>query len=66
MELEVKRGEKFNKEWAKSLRALAALEGIKVERLILVYTGQRSYRFGPRKVMPAASFFQALHRGEIF
>lgn len=64
--IEVKRADKWSRDWEKPLRSLAALPGIKTERLIAVYTGKRSYRFDAIDVMPVELFFEALHQGEIF
>jgi len=64
--IEVKRADKWNRDWGKPLRSLYAQPGLKTDRLICVYTGQRPYRFDPIDVMPAEAFFKALHRGEIF
>ncbi len=64
--VEVKRGDKWSRAWEKPLRSLATLPGIKVDRLIGVYTGKRSYRFDAIDVMPVESFFEALHQGKIF
>lgn len=64
--IEVKRAEKWNREWEKPLRSLASIPGLRVEKLIAVYSGSRPYRFEPVNVMPAEAFFESLHRGEIF
>ena len=64
--IEVKRADKWNRIWGKSLRSLATIPDIKTDRLIVVYTGKRSYRFDAIDVMPAELFFRALYRGEIF
>lgn len=64
--IEVKRAEKWDRTWEKPLRNLSALPGIKVERMIGVYSGSRIYQFDQVDVMPAADFFRSLHRGEIF
>lgn len=64
--IEVKRSEKWDRAWEKPLRMLAALKGVKVERMIGVYCGSRSYRFDGVDVMPVGDFFQSLHRGKVF
>jgi len=64
--IEVKRADRWEREWERPLRSLHAQQGLKTDKLIVVYTGQRSYRHGPVDVMPADVFFKALHRGEIF
>lgn len=63
--IEVKRSDKWNREWERPLRSLISLPKLYVEKQIAVYTGKRFYRFDPIDVMPAESFFEALHRGEI-
>jgi predicted AAA+ superfamily ATPase len=64
--IEVKRAEKWDRTWEKPLRNLASLPGLKVERMIGVYGGSRSYRFDQIDVMPAADFFRSLQQGKIF
>lgn len=64
--IEVKRAEKWNRDWEKPLRSLAAIPGLRVEKSIAVYSGSRTYRFESIDVMPTGAFFEALHRGEIF
>ena len=64
--IEVKRADKWSRSWGKSLRSLAALPGIKTDRLIVVYNGKRSYRFDAIDVMPVELFFKVLYQGEIF
>ncbi|RPI78845.1 MAG: ATP-binding protein [Desulfobacteraceae bacterium] len=64
--IEVKRADKWSREWEKPLRSLSGLPGVKPDKLIAVYTGERTYRFDPIDVMPVKAFLDALHRGEIF
>ena len=64
--IEVKRTDKWNRRWESGLRDLASQKGIKVDRLIAVYTGIRSYHFEGLDVLPVSEFLQALYRGEIF
>jgi len=64
--IEVKLAEKWNRVWEKPLRSLAALPEIKADKLIIVYTGKRSYKSGAIDIMPVEAFITALHRGEIF
>jgi hypothetical protein len=64
--VEVKRADKWDRAWDKPLRDLAAQPELKVERMFGVYTGERSYQFDKVQVLPAADFFKALHRGEVF
>ncbi len=64
--IEVKRSEKWNRDDEKPLRSIAALPGLKADKLIAVYCGDRSYSFDNLNVMPARAFFEALHRGEVY
>lgn len=64
--IEVKRAEKWSREFEGSLRSLLDLAGLTVDRLVGVYGGERRYQFDRVDVMPAVDFFGALHRGEIF
>ncbi len=64
--IEVKRAERWDRAWDKPLRSLAETSGVKTDRLIGVYCGTRSYRFGDVQVMPLADFVRALFSGEIF
>jgi len=64
--IEVKRADKWNRNWERPLRSLASTTGLKVEKLIVIYTGKRSYKFNNIDVMPAGTFFQALYKGEVF
>lgn len=56
--IEVKRG--------RPMLDLAAASGVKVDRLIGVYCGTRSYRFGAIEVFPVKDFVKALFAGEVF
>jgi predicted AAA+ superfamily ATPase len=64
--IEVKRAEKWNRGWESGLRDLASQTGVKVDRLIAVYTGTRAYHFEGIDVLPVSEFLQSLHQGEIF
>jgi len=64
--IEVKRGEKWNRSWESGLRDLAGQEGVKVDRLVAVYTGTRSYHFQGIEVLPVSNFLQSLYQGKIF
>jgi len=64
--IEVKRAEKWNREWEGSLRSLEKLRGIQLKKGIGVYTGSRSYVFDGIEVLPIEEFFNALHDGRIF
>jgi predicted AAA+ superfamily ATPase len=64
--IEVKRAEKWNREWESPLRSLENLQGIKPGKRIGVYTGRRSYVFDGVEVLPVEAFLDALHDGKIF
>ena len=64
--IEVKRGEKWNRSWESGLRDLASQEGVKVVRLVAVYTGTRAYHFEGLEVLPVSDFLQSLYQGKIF
>jgi uncharacterized protein len=64
--IEVKRAEKWNRGWESGLRDLASQAGVKIDRLIAVYTGARAYHFEGLDVLPVSEFLRTLHRGEIF
>ena len=64
--IEVKRAGSWNRAWEKPLLSLKAADKVKADRLIGVYSGQRSYRFGPVEVMPFERFCELLHKGELF
>jgi predicted AAA+ superfamily ATPase len=64
--IEVKHSENWQRNWEKPMRSLAADDSIDAERLIGVYRGSRSYRFGQVEVFPVETFLQELHAGNIF
>lgn len=64
--LEIKRAERWDRNWDKALRALADTDGVRVERMIGVYCGSRRYDFDNVTVLPVADFVKALFAGEIF
>jgi predicted AAA+ superfamily ATPase len=64
--IEVKRANKWNRSWESGLRDLAIQKGVKVDRLIAVYTGLRAYQFEGLNVLPVSEFLQNLHQGKIF
>jgi predicted AAA+ superfamily ATPase len=64
--IEVKRADKWNRSWESGLRDLTTQKGIKVDRLIAVYTGTRAYYFEGLDVLPVSDFLQSLYQGKIF
>jgi predicted AAA+ superfamily ATPase len=64
--IEVKRAEKWNRSWESGLRDLASQKGVKVDRLVAVYTGTRAYHFEGLDVLPVSEFLQSLYQGKVF
>ena len=48
------------------MRSLASLPNASVERMIGIYTGQRTYSFDGVDVFPVEEFLSRLFKGEIF
>ncbi len=48
------------------MRDLAAQANIRVDRMIGVYTGGRSYHFAGLDMLPAVDFLGELHSGRVF
>jgi predicted AAA+ superfamily ATPase len=64
--VEVKRSERWDRAWGKPMLSLDAASGVKVERMIGVYCGSRSYRFDNIQVWPVKDFIKALFGGDVF
>jgi len=64
--VEAKLSSRWERKWERAMRDLRARPGVSVERMIGVYTGERSYRFDGLDVWPLEKFLQNLHRGQIF
>ena len=64
--IEIKRAERWSRAWNKPMRNLADTSGVKVDRMIGVYCGLRSYRFDDIEVWPVEEFLKALFSGEVF
>ena len=64
--IEVKRAERWDRAWNKPMLNLAATSGAKVDRMIGVYCGPRSYRFNGIQIWPVGDFLKALFSGEVF
>jgi len=64
--VEVKRADKWNTTWNKPLVSLGSASGVKADRLIGVYSGDRSYQFGAVEVMPYEKFCDLLHKGDLY
>lgn len=64
--VEVKLSTHWERRWERAMRDLRTLSGIKVDRMIGAYTGERSYHFDGLDVWPVEVFLQNLHQGKIF
>jgi uncharacterized protein len=64
--IEVKMAERWNRKWERAMRDLHALPGIRVERMIGVYTGLRAMHFDGLDVLPVEQFLRQLYAGEVF
>lgn len=64
--IEVKRSDRWQREWAKHMLNLAGTKNVEVKRMIGVYCGERTYRFGDVLVYPVKEFIRSLTAGELF
>ena len=64
--IEVKLAEKWKHSWENTMRSLQASDKIKVDRMIGVYTGQRTYHFNGLDVLPVEEFLKRLYQGNVF
>jgi predicted AAA+ superfamily ATPase len=64
--IEVKLAEKWKHSWERAMRSLQASDKIKVDRMIGVYTGQRTYHVNGVDVLPVEEFLKRLYQGNIF
>ena len=64
--LEVKLSPRWDRTWNRALEAMREQKGIRVDRLIGIYTGERRYKFGNVEVYPVEDFLTELHKGNIF
>jgi predicted AAA+ superfamily ATPase len=64
--VEVKLSPRWDRAWERSMRGLAAQAGVKVDRMVGVYTGPRAYRYGDVDVLPVGEFLAQLHQGKVF
>ena len=64
--VEVKLSMRWERRWERAMRDLQTLSGIRVDKMIGVYTGERSYHFDGLDVWPVEVFLENLHRGNIF
>ena len=64
--IEVKLAEKWKHSWERAMRSLQTNDRIKVDRMIGVYTGQRTYHFNGVDVLPVEEFLKRLYQGNVF
>ena len=64
--LEAKLSTRWERQWERAMRDLQTLPGIRVDRMIGVYTGERSYHFDGLDVWPVEVFLDNLHQGKVF
>jgi hypothetical protein len=64
--LEVKLSPRWDRTWNRPLEEMRDQKGIRVKRLIGIYTGERRYKFGNVEVYPVDDFLTELHQGTIF
>ncbi len=64
--IETKLASRWDRRWERPMRDLASQAGIRVEKMIGVYTGSRMYHYEGLDVLPVGSFLQRLHSGDIF
>jgi predicted AAA+ superfamily ATPase len=64
--IEVKVAEKWNRSWERAMRSLQSSDKIEVDRMIGVYTGQRTYHFDGLDVLPVEEFLKRLYQGNVF
>jgi predicted AAA+ superfamily ATPase len=64
--LEVKLAEKWDRKWERPMRSMKAHKNIEVEKMVGIYTGQRTYYFNEINILPLKDFLDHLHHGEIF
>lgn len=64
--VEVKHAERWDRKWERAMRDMASKGGVKVDRMIGVYRGDRRYRFGELDVLPVREFLRELYDGLVF
>jgi predicted AAA+ superfamily ATPase len=64
--VEVKLSPRWERRWENAMRDLQKRGGITVDKMIGVYTGERSYHFDGLDVWPVDVFLRSLHQGKIF
>ena len=64
--VEVKLSPRWDRRWERAMRDLQKLGGIIADKMIGVYTGERSYHFDGLDVWPVEVFLRNLHQGNVF
>lgn len=64
--IEVKLSEKWDRKWETAIRSMNDERGIRIDRMIGVYTGPRAYHFDGFDVLPVRDFLRQLHAGKVF
>jgi predicted AAA+ superfamily ATPase len=64
--LEVKLSSRWDRKWNRALEDMRKQKGIRIRRLIGIYTGHHRYKFGNVEVYPVEDFLTELHNGNIF
>ena len=64
--IEVKRSDRWQREWAKHMLNLANTKNVRVKRMIGVYCGEKIYKFGDVEVYPFKDFVHALTAGDFY
>ncbi|MDD3925087.1 MAG: AAA family ATPase [bacterium] len=64
--LEVKLAQKWDRRWEQPIRSLKGSKKLIVDRMVGIYTGERSYNFDGFDVLPVEEFLRQLHQGKIF
>ncbi len=64
--IEVKLSPTWDRRWEGPMRSLAADSGVRIDRMIGVYTGPRAYHQDGLDVLPLRAFLDELHDGKIF
>lgn len=64
--IEIKHATQWKRQWERTMRDLAAQPGIRVQKMIGVYMGDRPLHYDGVDVLPVADFLARLHAGEIY
>lgn len=64
--IEVKRSNRWQREWAKHMLNLANTKNVRVKRMIGIYCGEKIYKFGDVEVYPFKEFVHRLTAGEFY